>query len=245
MSPRRGAAALAFAAAFGPAHAGDRPYTATTMAVVEDDDDGTIGVEVWGEAGRGAARRTQQWRAQAEYNVNPWTSLQLELGWARERSGAGVGRERSVELEFKRIWLQPARDGWGLGFAAGVEWERAVDGGWRRSAHWLYAPASWRLPDAEGWLHANLGVERRVDDATRVRWAAAAEHEVMRRTTGFVEAGGAAGAARVVHGGVRHWLRRERLALDAGIARRVERDGGVRSTQRALLIGVAVYDLGW
>jgi hypothetical protein len=68
--------------------------------------------------------------------------------------------------------------------------------------------------------------------------ATAFEADPWRRVTGFAEFA-AQGEARLAHGGVRWWLRREKVALDISVFRRRE-DG---SNSRGWVIGIGRYDL--
>ena len=64
------------------------------------------------------------------------------------------------------------------------------------------------------------------------------EAEVWRRTTLFGELA-RLGEATLVHAGVRHWLRRERWALDVSVQR--VRSDGLRES--GFVVGVGWYDL--
>jgi len=223
-----------------PARAGDRPFLATSTALVEDDEDKALALEAWVESGRSqGSLRLQQWRTQAEYNFDPWTSLQFEFGAARVPDTDGTVTERSVEVEARQVLRDIDRHGWGFALALGGEWQA---GGPDRS-RFLYAPMSWRLPDAEGFLHLNLGAEWRTDRGTRARWALGAEHELNRHWIALAEAGGVAGSERLAHAGVRYWFKRDKLAFDAGIAERTLIDGDVERRSRMLVLGFAVRDI--
>ena len=223
-----------------PAWAGDRPFLATSSALVEDDEDRALALEAWVESGRGdGGLRTRQWRTQAEYNFDPWTSVQIELGAARVQDPAGAVTERGVEVEARQVLRDIDRHGWGFALALGGEWQA---GGPDRS-RFLYAPMSWRLPDAEGYVHLNLGAEWRTDRGTRARWALGAEHELNRHWIALAEAGGVAGSERLAHAGFRYWFKRDKLAFDAGIAERTLIDADVERRSRMLVLGFAVRDI--
>jgi hypothetical protein len=222
--------------------AADRPFAHTNAAVYEDDDEDTFGVESWTVL----ARRDAALHLQLEYSVDPSNSVQVELAARRDRRGEVSRSERGVEVEARHLFTDVARDDVGLGVVAGVEVERETggdaQGGWHRGAAWLRGAAS-VAPGTGRLLHANLGVERA--PGNRARWGASAAvvQAVTRRTEVFGEIGATSGAERVLHGGVRHWLRRERLALDVTLGRRVTRDDG-RKLDTFATVGVAVFDLG-
>ena len=86
-------------------------------------------------------------------------------------------------------------------------------------------------------MHLNGGIEREAG-VNRKLLATAIEDDLWRRVTGFAKFA-AQGEARLAHGGVRWWLRREKVALDISVFRR--REGA--SNSRGWVIGMGWYDL--
>jgi hypothetical protein len=95
-------------------------------------------------------------------------------------------------------------------------------------------------PTPDTLLHFNLGAVKESGESARARWAVAIEHEVVRRTTLFVEAGAIAREERLIHGGIRHWVKRERFAVDLTVGRR----RGDLPGSTFVTIGVALQDIG-
>jgi hypothetical protein len=243
---RRGALAIALAAGAAAAPAADRPFFYTDAAVAEEDDEEVFGVEAWAAV----ARRSAELHAQVEYSIDPRTSVQTEFATRRERRPKASSH--SVELEARHLFTDLARDDVGLGVSASVEAEREAEGEgggeddaparWRRGAWQLRGAAS--VSWGASLLHLNLGALRAPHDKARAALSAALVHSVGRRSEAFVELGGIGGVEHALHGGLRHWLRRERLAVDVTLGRRWPRVDDGRAETFATL-GVAMYDVGF
>jgi hypothetical protein len=63
----------------------------------------------------------------------------------------------------------------------------------------------------------------------------------VRRASLFVEAGAVAVEERLVHGGVRHWVKRERFAIDLTVGRRHSEP----AASTFITLGIALQDIGW
>jgi len=63
----------------------------------------------------------------------------------------------------------------------------------------------------------------------------------VRRTTLFAEAGARAGEQRLFHGGVRHWVKRDRFAVDLTVGRR----RGEPASSTFITLGIALQDIYW
>jgi hypothetical protein len=238
----------ALAAAFAcsvvtTALASDRPYLAATSAVAEEDDDRVAALESWIES----SRRFLEFRFEPEYNFDPRNAVRVELGIARDRRFDPAIRSRGVEVEYKHLFTDLARSGYGSGFIIGVDWddrsgagEGAEDQGGSKWSLGAAGLATLR-PTPDTLVHFNLGGVKAAGDAARTRWAVAVEHEVVRRTTLFVEAGAIAGDQRLVHGGVRHWVKRDRFAIDLTVGRR----RGDPANSTFVTIGIALQDIYW
>jgi hypothetical protein len=214
------------------AHANDRPYLSTNSAAAEEDDEGVWSVESW--VTRLGSLRT--FNIAPEYAFNPTTSLQLELGRARDRN---VGESLSTaELEFKHLFNHIARDGYGWGAVVSLGAAKASGGGWKRDEWGAKLPLSISLWEGEGLLHLNAGFSKLRDDRREWNRSIALEREVWKRTTLFAELA-REGDATLLHAGVRYWVKREKFALDFSLQR--VRSDGVR--ENGGVIGIGWYDL--
>jgi hypothetical protein len=225
-------ALLGFAQACITVAAADRPFLATTSAAAEEDDDQVWTLESWVQ--RVGSQRG--FSIAAEYAFDPTTSVQLEFMRAHDR---GTGEtDREVEIEFKHLFNHIARDGYGWGVAASLGLDKSEGHGWTGGGASLTVPFTLQLWQGDGLLHLNGGVEKARD--TRRAWSlsAAIERTVFRHTTLFAELA-RTGDTTVLHGGVRHWIKREKLALDLS-AQRVRRDG---THETGVVLGLGWYDL--
>jgi hypothetical protein len=226
------AVALACAANALPVQAFDRPYLATSNAAAEEDDDQAWSFEAWStRAGPVGAIAVAP-----EYAFSPTTTLQLELTRVRDRdSGASLSL---ADLEFKHLFNHIARDGYGWGVVLSPGVARLSGQVWKRSemsAKGVYSLALW---EGEGLLHLNAGVAKPGDDRREWVGSIALEREVWKRTTLFGELA-REGDTQLVHGGVRYWVKREKLALDLAWQRL--RANGENTS--GLVLGFGWYDL--
>ena len=216
----RALAAVVLAAAAWSAFANDRPYLATNTAAAEEDDEGVWSVETQAQR----LGSTHAFVVAPEYAFSPTTSLQLEI---TRSPGAN-----ETELEFKQLFNHIARDGWGWGAVA--SWQREEEG-----HRWtLKLPYSLRLWNGDGLLHLNAGLTKPQDERRRWIASAALEREVFKRGVLFGELARRE-EGTLAHGGLRYWLRRDRLALDVSL-QRVRSDG---ETRYGFVIGLGWYDL--
>jgi hypothetical protein len=223
--------------------ASDRPYLAATNAVADEDDDNVIALESWIES----ARRYGEFRFEPEYNFDPRNAVRFELSIARDRRFEPVVRSRSVEVEFKHLVTDLARSGFGSGVIVGVDWDErrgvpdASEDKARRSWALGVAGLLTLRPTPDTLFHINLGAIKETAATTRARWALALEHEVVLRTTLFAEAGARAGEQRLLHGGVRHWVKRDRFAVDLTVGCR----RGEPASSTFITLGIALQDIYW
>ncbi len=224
-----GLACLLWAAA--TATAADRPYLVTNSAAAEEDEEQVWSVENWFRRAGSARSLT----VAPEYAFDPVNSLQVEFRRTLERAGDN-GHE--IEVEYKHLFNRIARDGYGIGVVATLDYDRPAGGPWQRSGASLSLPYSLQFAEGAGLLHLNLGIAK--PRGARRDWTGtiAAEREVFRRTTLFAEAARDADG-RLLHGGVRYWIRRERLAVDVAWQRL--RSAATRGS--GLVLGIAWYDL--
>lgn len=207
-------ALLLAAALMAPAAwAGDRPFVATSSAVGEEDDDQVWSVETWFQR----LGRQRGLTLAPEYAFDPQRSLQIELLVQRERGGE---RRSAVEAEYKHLFNSFARDGWGAGVVLALELGKSGDQGWRRDGVALRLPFSVQLGAASDagstLLHLNLGVEKERDERRALASSVALEVPLHRRVVVYAELA-REGETRLAHVGLRHWVKRERFAVDIGL----------------------------
>ena len=96
-------------------------------------------------------------------------------------------------------------------------------------------------PKPDTLVHLNLGAGKEEREGLHARWAVAVEHEIVRRTTLFAEAGSVSAEQRLIHGGVRYWVKRERFAVDLTVGRRY----GGAVDNNFITLGIALHDIAW
>lgn len=219
-----------------PAAANDRPFQVARTAVGEDDDQ-VWSLETW-------VRRFSGVRGlsiEPEYVFTTSTSVQVELTRGLDRAGSQSGD--AAEVEFKHLFNRIARDGWGWGLSVAVSAERLHASPDTATAIALKLPVSISLGQGAGYLHLDAGIDRANDPATadsRSHWSRSAdiEYEVWNRTRVFGELA-CEGDAKFGQVGVRHWLRRDKLAIDFALQQ--QRAGGGRAS--GFILGLGWYDL--
>lgn len=236
MTARTTCLALAAAACLlaQPAHANDRPYESARTAVSEDDDQ-VWSFEVWAHR-LGSVRSVT---VEPDYAFDPANSVQVELTRRLDRRGQETGHE--AELEFKHIFNRIARDGWGWALSAALGAERS-DGRTVRTLT-VRVPVSVDLGPVIGLesgplLHLNLGLHKASESRRAVAQAVAMEQPLFKHALLFAE-WARDGDQRVAQLGVRHWVRREKLAVD--FAWQQQRVPGERSN--GWVAGIGWYDL--
>ncbi|CAN5698890.1 hypothetical protein BH11PSE8_BH11PSE8_48020 [soil metagenome] len=222
---------LAAIASFCPAaHANDRPFQVARTAVMEDDEQ-VWSFESWAQR-RGSVRGLS---FEPEYTFDSANSIQFEVSRFIDRRGQETGHEAEVEL--KHLFNNIARDGYGWGVSAAVGAERSRGEGTVRSLG-LKLPLSISIGDDGAYLHLNGGITKASN--SRRAWTASAgiEREVFKRTVLFAEIAHE-GDLRFAQIGARHWLRREKLAIDLSLQQ--QRSEGQRAS--GFVLGVGWYDL--
>ena len=105
--PIRPALPLALLFACGLCQANDRPFQIARSAVLEDEEE-VWSMESWLER-RGTVRGLS---VEPEYTFSGGFSIQMQLSRYVDRNGDESGHE--AEVEFKKIFNNIERDGWGL-----------------------------------------------------------------------------------------------------------------------------------
>jgi len=223
--------------------ASDRPYLAATNAVADEDDDNVTALESWIES----SSRFREFRFEPEYNFDPRNAVRVELGIARDRRFDPAVRTRGAEVEYKHLFTDLARSGFGAGVIVAVDWDDRTVGGEGSEdavAHtWAFGATGLLTvrPTPDTLVHFNLGAVKETREGPRARWAIALENEIVRRTTLFAEAAATANETRLIHGGVRYWVKRERFAVDFTLGRR----RGEPTSSTFITIGIALQDIAW
>ena len=216
--------------------ADDRPFLRLDTAKVEDDSDHTLEVSSL----LSQTRAQQALQVRLEYNVNPLLAAEMELGQSRER--AGPAREHDLELGVRQVLVDHHREGWGLAMRWALDWQRSAPGAWAFEGPVAVAIALLPLADRGTYLHANLGVSRsQSQDNTRAVWGLGADHVLTRQFTLFGELGGRVLQDRLLHGGVRWWLRHDKVALDVSASR--TRTLATGEVAQGVHVGLNFFDL--
>ncbi len=224
---------LLAAAAVAPSARADRPYVATTSAAAEEDDYRAWSISSWVQRDK----LIRELGVNVEYAFEPRLSIEFTATHARPRA-AGEPKKFESEVEVKWLYNSIARDGWGLGASFGVGSSREEAERWR-SGHWqIVVPFSLQLAE-HGLLHLNVGVARERGESSESLASLAAEWSLAARWTAFGE-WARRGEQKLLHAGLRWWLKRERYALDFSLLR--PRYAGDRAT-RGWSVNVSIYDL--
>ena len=217
--------------------ADERPFLETHPAMVEDDDERNFEFSTWFVK----LKKEQSLQTSLEYNFNPTLSSELQLGWANNKED-GI-RERNIEWSLRKIWIDPARDGWGLGSLVGLGWSRTDERGWKYES--LRALMTYSLPllEKQIWLHANVGVQREQDERkTYGIWSLAAQGRVRKDITLFTEYAHQVQKNKVAQGGVRWWAKKDKVALDFAVGKQKPHDA---DRQNFIHVGLSFYDLDY
>ena len=220
------AAALCVAAWPTAVRANDRPFLLTSSAAAEEDDDRVWAIESWWQ--RVGTQR--MFTVAPEYAFDPVNSIQLEIA-------RGSDNARSVELELKHLFNHIARDGWGWGIDVSLSATREEGTGWQRSLS-VKVPWSISMSDGDAMLHVNAGVQKQRDERREWVGSLAFEHKLPWRTSLFVELG-REDRQTLRHVGARHWIQRDKLAVDVSLQQL--RSGADKAS--GVVIGLAWYDL--
>ena len=92
--------------------------------------------------------------------------------------------------------------------------------------------------DGDALLHVNAGVRKQRDERREWTGSLAFEHKVPWHSSLFVETG-REDRQTLWHAGVRHWVRRDKLAIDVGVQQL--RGGGEKAS--GVVVGAAWYDI--
>lgn len=213
----------------GLAQANDRPFQIARSAVLEDDEQ-VWSMESWLER-RGSVRGLS---IEPEYTFSDGFSIQTQFSRYVDRNGDESGHE--VEVEFKQIFNNIERDGWGLALSASLGHERTNEAGSARSMG-LKLPLSLKLGDAGTLLHLNPGVTFTSGEKRAWTRSLGIEQPIVKRSFLFAE-WAHEGELRFAQVGVRHWVRKERLAIDFAW----QQQNGPLGRSAGPILGIGIYD---
>ena len=224
---------LAGAALATPAlRADDRPFLRTATAVVEDDDERVFEFSATGLS----HRHGDGLSLQGGYSFSPTLSVEAELGLSRDRAEGSMGREAGIGVW--QAWIDPAREGWGLAGKLSAEWDHDSGEPRQRTLRGVVA-TSLPLSGKQVWLHANAGVEQREGEGRVGIWSLATQGELNRRWALFGEIANSSRRDELAQVGVRHWIRRDKVAVDLALGReRIAQD-----RRGFVAAGLAFYDI--
>ena len=223
--------ALAGVLAAPVAWANDRPFQVARTAVLEDDEY-VWSFESWAQR-LGPVRGLS---VEPEYTFAAGTSVQFELSRFTDRVGSETGHE--AEVEFKQLFNNVARDGWGWGLSATLAAERTHDSDGTIPSVGIKLPVSIALGDGGGFLHLNAGISKARDARRTWMGGIGIERELFKRTLFFAELA-REGEVTFMQIGARHWLRRDKLAIDFSLQQ--QRADGSRAS--GFIVGLGWYDL--
>jgi len=213
------------------AWANDRPFQVARTAVLEDDEY-VWSFESWAQR-LGPVRGLS---VEPEYTFAAGTSVQFELSRFTDRVGSETGHE--AEVEFKQLFNNVARDGWGWGLSATLAAERTHDSDGTIPSVGIKLPVSIALGDGGGFLHVNAGISKARDARRAWMGGIGIERELFKRTLFFAELA-REGEVTFMQLGARHWLRRDKLAIDFSLQQ--QRADGSRAS--GFIVGLGWYDL--
>ncbi|HEY4067389.1 MAG TPA: vWA domain-containing protein [Burkholderiaceae bacterium] len=213
------------------ARANDRPFQVARTAVLEDDE------QVWSfESWAQRLGTTRGLSVEPEYSFSGGFSIQAELTRYVDRHDSETGHE--TEIEFKQIFNNVARDGWGWGLSASLAAERTRESGGTVPSIGIKLPVSIALGEGGGFLHLDAGIGKARDARRAWSGSAGIERELFRRTLFFAELA-REGETTFMQVGARHWLKRDKLAIDFSLQQR-QADGEHAS---GFIVGLGWYDL--
>jgi hypothetical protein len=173
---------------------------------VLEDDEQVWSMESWLER-RGTVRGLS---IESEYTFSGGFSIQMQLSRYVDRHGDERGDE--AEVEFKKIFNNIERDGWGVAASMALGHERTTEAGSLRTLG-LKLPLSFQLADAGTLLHLDPGLSKASGERRTWTGSMGIEQPIHKRSFLFAELAHE-GELRFAQIGVRHRVRKERLALD-------------------------------
>ena len=212
-------ALAALASAGSPEVRAARPMVTDDARIV---DAKACQVETWLRRDPGT---TEAWALPA---CNPTGNLEITAGGARTWGGGAAGLTDKV-LQAKTLF-KPLDEGWGVGMAVGtvVHPREAGSGAWPGSPY-FYVPLSVKAA-GDGWIvHVNAGATRDRDARRTIgTWGIGHEIRLDERLFAIAETFATDRARPFYQAGLRYWIAKDRLQLDATYGDRLEAGSGER-----------------
>ena len=213
------------------------PAQATRPMVVDDasiEAPGNCQLESWTQRSAG---QVEYWAVPACNFGGAWRSWELGAGLGRVKPDGPGGAYRSGVLQAKTVFRPLQTNGWGIGLSIANQFRQGAGVGGDLS---VLVPVSLSRLDDRLLLHANLGwLRAHADHKSDVFWAGGAEWAARPRLTLTLEAYGTGRGHALAQAGVRVTLVPDRIALDAGIGRRI--GGGERYATVGLTFAGPVF----
>jgi two-component system sensor histidine kinase TctE len=203
---------LAFAIPAPPVHAA-RPMVTDDARIV---DAKACQVESWARRGR---ETTEYWALPA---CNPLGGLELTFGGAWTHADGSMRFTHHV-VQAKTLFRPYEPGGWGVGLAAGTirPMRQHVGSGWPGDRY-FYVPFSIAVGSDDWVVHANLGAVDRRDERRRVlTWGFGNEIRVTPSAYFIPEVFRSEAGRPVYQMGLRYWLVRDRVQMDATFGNRL------------------------
>lgn len=210
------------------------PALATRPMVVDDasiESPGNCQLESWTQRTTG---RAEYWTVPACNFGGAWQSWELSAGLGRIGPDGPDGAYRAGVLQAKTVFRPLQTNDWGIGLTVANQFRQGAGVAGDLS---VLVPASLSRFDDRLLVHANLGwLRAHADRRSDLFWAGGAEWAARPRLALTLEAYGTARGRALAQAGMRVTLVPDRLALDAGIGRRI----GGGASERYATIGLTV-----
>jgi hypothetical protein len=219
MNKKNAAAALAWSLVALDSEAA-RPMVTDDARIV---DPKACQVESWIKRNRDS---TELWALPA---CNPTGGVELTFGGARTREN-GEDAFTDQLIQAKTIFRPLEANGWGVGLAAGTvrHPHRDVANGWPGDAY-FYVPLSLSYSDDAWVLHVNAGATHRRDEGRNVfTWGIGNEIRVRDDLFFIPEVFRSEGGRPFYQVGMRYWIVKDRLQMDATFGNRAVSDNAER-----------------
>ena len=164
---------------------------------------------------------TEYWALPA---CNPFGFFELTYGGARTQEKGGSSAFTDNILQVKSIFKPLEANGWGWGLAVGTDrhLNRGTANGWPGDEY-AYVPVSFSFNDDAQVVHFNAGfVDRRDLDKTVGTWGVGAELRVRDDLFVIPEIYGSDRGRPFVQMGLRYWIVKDRVQMDATFGNRVD-----------------------
>ncbi len=157
---------------------------------------------------------------------NPTGNVELTLGGAATHDASSTATT-SLVAQAKTILRPLGGDGWGVGLAGGVvRHPRSARGGHDR---YVYVPMTFAVNRERLFIHTNVGWLREQEERrNRMTWGVGGELPFSERDSLIAETFSQDSGKPLVQLGLRHWIVRNRVQIDATYGDRVGSGSGER-----------------